>query len=405
MSELLNEPAQTYQLNVVASALGRFASPHIDTESVRQATDMLGQTVDAMIQDPKPVVPHTNAVLLTEAATFDEKLHFQLASGRVNSLLPKKLLDLTMGIVEGHRENCIRLSEKSPQAEMLVDPSAIADAYGLSDLWTNAEATMREETMEWAPFGDHPQVPDDLKQSVDLEETKQLMRLMWRHVIRAPRTPEVNTYLTDDTGQYHVFWAPMADSLDYATPSNYDRATQLSFDLPHNATHLAHLDALQSGDGVFRYNDNMAQRAYFEAATVFSEYRTVQEAAGNKDFIHEMHDILKPTHLSPDELADWVVQDRGYEFKLRAARYAADVLMINGASFQDTTHEIADVLDIPLSDAEKETKKYLAWTGLGAVYSFGYRKLRDMGTENVADIFTDNQGRAVSSWTQKLSEA
>jgi hypothetical protein len=404
MPELLREPAQTYQLNVLASALGRFASPDIDQQSIQQATELTDQVVESIREEPKPLVPHTNPVLLEEAAAFDAKLYGQLTRGRAATFLPRSILGAATEIVLGHKEACTELRGKDAPTEMLVAPAAIAEAYGLTDLWDGADALMRDEATTWASFRRHPEVTTDLQRTVSLDETRDLMRLMWRHVIEAPAFPDVNTYLTDTPEHFHVFWAPMSDSLDYATPRAYDRATQLSFDLPHNATHLAHLDALRSRAGVFRYDDSMALRAYFEAATVFSEYKTIDQARTNGAFVDELHAIINPAHMSKEDLGRWVADDRGYEFKLRAARYAADVLMINGQSFVETTHEVAALLDIPMNDAEKETRKYLAWTGLGAVYSFGYRKLRELGTERVMDVLVDDAGNAVSSWKQKLGQ-
>jgi hypothetical protein len=404
MPELLREPAQTYQLNVLASALGRFASPDIDQQSIQQATELTDQVVESIREEPKPLVPHTNPVLLEEAAAFDAKLYGQLTRGRAATFLPRSILGAATEIVLGHKEACTELRGKDAPAEMLVAPEAIAEAYGLADLWDGADALMRDEAATWASFRRHPEVTADLQRAVSLGETRDLMRLMWRHVIEAPAFPDVNTYLTDTPEHFHVFWAPMSDNLDYATPRTYDRATQLSFDLPHNATHLAHLDALRSRAGVFRYDDSMALRAYFEAATVFSEYKTIDQAQTNGPFVDELHAIINPAHMSKEDLGRWIADDRGYEFKLRAARYAADVLMINGQSFVETTHEVAALLDIPMTDAEKETRKYLAWTGLGAVYSFGYRKLRELGAERVVDVLVDDAGNAISSWKQKLGQ-
>lgn len=404
MPELLSEPAQTYQLNVLASALGRFASPDIDPRSVQQTTELVDQVVGSIREEAKPPVPHTNPVLLEEAGAFDAKLHNQLTRGRAAAFLPRSILGAATDIVRGHSEVCAEMRGKDAAAEMLVAPEAIAEAYGLPDLWHGADALMRDEAAAWESFKRHPVVTADLQRRVSLGETRDLMRLMWRHVIEAPTFPEVNTYLTDNPEHFHVFWAPLSDTLDYATPKSYDRATQLSFDLPHNATHLAHLEALRSGAGVFRYDDSMALRAYFEAATVFSEYQTIGHAQENGAFVDELHAIINPDHISKEALGRWIADDRGYEFKLRAARYAADVLMINGQSFVETTHEVAALLDIPLTDAEKETRKYLAWTGLGAVYSFGYRKLRELGTERVMDVLVDDSGNAITSWKQKLAQ-
>ncbi len=403
MSELSREPAQTYQLNVLASALGRFAPPDLDELTIRQSVDMCDQVVEAIHEESQPVVPHTNETLLVEALAFDDKLLNQLEMGRAAIYLPDRIHRAALQTVTDHADTCKSLLSKKAPREIIVDPSSIANSYGLADLWDNADNVLQDEVARWSDFAAHPEVPADLQKKVDLPETKELMKLMWRHVIGVDDYPEVKTYLTDQPDLYHVFWAPLAGTLDYATPRSYDRSIQLSFDLPHNATHLAHLDIMNSESGVMRYDDSMAKRAYFEAATVFSEYRTIEEAQSNADFIDELAAILNPLSISKDALRSWMIRDRGYEFKLRAARYAADVMMLGGESFVDTVQAISKMLDIPPEDAEKEAKKYLPWTGLGAVYSFGYRKLQDTGATTVGEVLTDGDGNAITSWSQKIS--
>ena len=399
MSESIVAPAQTYNLNVMASVLGRFAVPDIDSETRAQAAGMLDETLDSLLVPGVPAVPHSNQELLGEAIAFDQKLRRQLSNGPAGEQLDDMTRRVAMKLVITHEEECERLAGMTlPRAELFVDPVDIAQAYGLDDLWTGSDGVIREEAARWLQYAAHPPLNADLRKPVELGETRALMQLMWRDVICAQRYPDVRTYLTDDTDNYHVYWAPLANTLDYATPRSYDRATQLSFDLPHNATHLAHLDALDAGQGTARYNDDMAQRAYFEAVTVFSEYQTIAAAQQSTNFRAELTDILQPAGMSEDELGEWVAADRGYEFKLRAARYAADVLMIEGADFRDTTAEIARTFGITSVDAEKETRKYLPWTGLGAVYTFGYRQLLAAGVKRVSDAITNGNGKPIASW-------
>lgn len=395
-----NEPAVTYQLNVLASAIGRFAVPDMDLETIQQAADMCEQAIDAIRGGGKPAVPHTNPVLLQEAQSFDEKLRRQLVYGSAQYFLPKNVLDVALETVDRHTEVCAELANGSAAPRLLVDPSEIADAYGITDLWDGTEEMIDAEADRWAMFCEHPRVPKDLEKPVSAIDTASMMKIMWDHVIGIDEHPVVRTYLTKYPEAYHVYWAPLADKLDYTTPTTYDRATQLSFDIPHNATHLAHLDAISDDLGVFRYDDSMSQRAFFEAAAVYSELRGMEEARTNPGFTAKLSEALNLRSMSSEELAEWIAQDRGYEFKLRAARYAADTLMIRGASFEETVHEVADALQIPLADSEKESRKYIAWTGLGAVYTAGYRKLEQSGIVKVKDVLVDTDGRAITSWRQ-----
>ncbi len=399
MSEL-TAPAETYKLNTLASVLSRYAVPDLSASTRLQVGEMLDATIDDIIAYNVPVVPHTRTELLEEATAFDRKLLDQLRSGPAEQYVTDAQRRVVEGILSKHANHCVDARQKDAPWEMLVSPYAIAAAYGLNNLWEDPSGVIREEVDKWGKYTAHPDVPTMLRQRVGLDETRRLMSLMWRRVIGVTNEPDVHVYLTDDAQNYHVYWSPVAERLDYATPRDYDRATQLSFDLPHNATHLAHLDAMQSGAGAARYDDSMPLRAYFEAVTVFSEQQTIGVAEEDPEFGEELSDILSipPAEAGQMGVAEWVSHDRRYEFKLRAARYAADVMMTSGVTFDDTVSEISATFGIPVTDAANETRKYLAWTGLGAVYTFGYRQLEAAGVSTVMDAIRPTQGDAITSW-------
>lgn len=246
----------------------------------------------------------------------------------------------------------------------------------------------------------HPDLTSDLERPVSRSLTKDLMQIMWLHIARDSMRLPVNTYTTENPSNYHLYWAPLANKLDYATPGNYNLATQLSFDLPHNAVHLYHLAQANPSLGCRRYWDNMAQRAYFESVAVLSEYKEYQLLKqGDTSFTEVLTDHIIPEDMYDDELIQWMIDDRGYEFKLRAARYAADVLMLQGASFNETVNIIAKTFNVPREHADKETRKYLPWTGLGAVYTFGYRKLENEGIDAISEAIANNKNEVINSWS------
>ena len=403
MLEIKNEPAQTYQFNVLASVLGRCAIPNLDDETSNQLSIMLESAVDDIRVSKQPAVPHTNKALLGEAIIFDNKLQW-LLNRPAAQFLPNLAVQEASKLVETHMQTCIDIRQKTPKTEFFIHPKSIASSYGLTDLWDNPHALIENEADRWSSYSNHPEIPEDLSRQVRLESTRDLMMVMWQHIAGAKTAPDTQIYLTDRPENYHLYWSPIATTLDYATPTNYDAATQLSFDLPHNATHLYHLDAMTPDLGVFKYNDNMSQRSYFEAVAVLSEYLAIDHAKNNKSFRESLHSALQPTAMTAEETAEWLIADRGYEFKLRAARYAADVLMLEGASFEDTAQEIADSFKIPLTAAQNETKKYLPWTGLGAVYSFGYRKLDELNIHNVHDAVFGANGAAINTWEERLNQ-
>lgn len=397
MSEF-NAPAATYKLNVLASAVGRFAASD-SPQTERQTIEFLDRSIEDLATNDVPPVPHTEPELLRQAAIFDNKLLDQLENGPAAEMLDSPRLKRTRSLVSDHLRFCMN---DSTTKELLVSPEEIATAYGTPTLWEEAQGLVEDEIKRYGKQTQHPDIPPVLRRRVTLEGTKDLLNFTWRNVLMVDETPDVNIYLTDQTSNYHVFWSPTSDALDYATPASYDLATQLSFDIPHNATHLAHLNALDAELGVERYDDSMPQRAYFEALTVFSEYITHELSSTNAEFGVELAKVLKidPSEMAPEALSKWITQDRAYESKLRAVRLEADRLMVQGRSFDQTIQSISQKFGIPIDHATSEVAKYLPWTGLGAVYTFGYRKLISLGKATVSEAMFNNSGEAVQSWTE-----
>lgn len=401
MSNRLPDPAQTYTMNTLASVVGRYGVADPSESTLQQVGDMLDVVIDDLERSDQPAVPHTDRELLLTAADFDRKLLAQIHEGPAASYMSAARQKAVSHIVRRHLEFCTgSVSKEGTGWEQLVDPQDIAKAYGLPGLWQNSEQVIQTEIDTWGRATSHPLTPPTLTRQVEIGETRDLMGLMWDKVVEAPRHPEVRTYLTDEPQNYHVFWAPVDGGLDYATPRLYDRATQLSFDLPHNATHLTHLDTMDGAPGAARYDDSMAVRAYFEATTVFSEYRAYQVASQDESFGVALADIFDEHTMTGNELATWVAADRRYEFKLRAARYAADTLLINGIPFRDTVAKLQEQFGIPELDAEDEARKYIAWTGLGAVYTYGYRQHLANGITRTIDAIQDSQGHAITTWSE-----
>lgn len=398
MKETLRAPAETYRISMLASALGRYAVRDLDPDTARQTGQMLDESLEAIISYDVPPVPHNNNVLLQEAADFDSKLLRQINAGPARDHLTSVQRKTSLGILEKHKDFCTR-SRGARSWEKFVEFEDVADVYGLPDLWSSPSDLIEDEIEKWGRQTQHPTIVESLSRPVALEETQKLLSLMWREVVGIDYDPAVKTYLTRNEDIHHLYWAPVSRGIDYATPEGYDRATQLSFDLPHNAAHLVHLDLMGWGEGAARYKDDMAARAYFEAVAVLSEYKMLSRVKDNPDFAREIADIFKIQETdSIDRLAQWMVADRSYEFKLRAARFASDFFMIQGASSSDIVSVLGEKFGMTTSDADKEMRKYAAWTGLGSVYSFGYRELLAKGVKSVKEAIVAPSGKVMSSW-------
>lgn len=400
MSESLKPPAETYKLNALASALGRFAIPDLDNLTRGQASDILDLAIDDLETKDVPPVPHTNPALLGEATKFDNRLLWQVENGKAAHLLADYQKQAISKKLSEHTAFCHKALEKNAQWEMLSNPRDVADAYRLPDLFKNPHVVISEEVQKWGKATQHPEILLPLKSKVSAKETSDILHFMWSRVVGISPSQSTNIYLTNNPDDYHLYWTPTFTGLDYATPADYDRATQLSFDAPHNAAHLAHLDALGTEAGAERYQDSMPQRAYFEAVAVLSEHACVELALADKEFGRTLAELYGLEAASwGSSMGEWVAKDRAYEFKLRAVRYAADILMMDGVDLNETVYGISDVFKVPRAEVEKEVRKYLPWTGLGATYTHGYRKLLDNGVRSVSDAIYLPSGQVKTSWS------
>jgi hypothetical protein len=272
-------------------------------------------------------------------------------------------------------------------------------------MWLDAPTILLDEVEKYGYVTAHPDIPSFLSKRVSKEETVSLIDYVSQDIFGLKTKLDVDVAKTDADDMYHVFWAPTSRGLDYATPYTYDRATQLSFDIPHNVAHLAHLSARGSKGGANRYNDRMDERAFFEAVAVLSEHIILQVCMREPERLREMLDIfgLPQNDDSLLGLSQWIAADRAYEFKLRAARLHADTLALQGMPFEEIVREVSLTVGISEKDARSETKKYLPWTGLGAVYTIGYNALLEAGVASVPAAITGMHG-AVSTWAQFNSE-
>jgi len=395
------DPAKTYGLNVLASAVGRMAIPDKSDITTAQSSELFDHAIERLDTKDIPEVPHTSPELLMATLQFDERLIHQLRNGSAGEVLRSSQVEKGLRLLSDHQIACRKYLEGAAKSEMLIDSASIAQAYQLPNMWVEATLSIEDELQRWGKETTHPDIPVSLKQNVSADETRELITYVRNEVLGVKSNLMTSIYTTGRAEMYHLFWTPTAEGLDYTTPGSYDRATQLSFDIPHNVAHLTHLDKMEQAKGVFRYTDTMAERAFFESVAVLSERIITNLVIDEPKIAQGLAEILKIEEqgMSPEELRDWIIQDRSYEFKLRTARLYADFLIINGATFEEAAHEISDTLGLPFDQVSREAQKYLPWTGLGAVYTQGYRHLLESGVETITAAIHPSQD-VVTTWNE-----
>lgn len=151
------------------------------------------------------------------------------------------------------------------------------------------------------------------------------------------------------------------------------------------------------------YLDYMDERSYYEAVGVHAEW-LMWDALGRGSSlpfeIWEQLDAWRRQRISPDELAQWLTKMRGYEFRLRTVRLLADVLtMGEQLPFQRVVDACTRQTGVSPEDAEPEVRKYYHFTGLGGMYTLGYRELLDRGVASTHAALMAN-GMPLRTWQQ-----
>ncbi len=391
-TEFPDVPAKSYGMNVVAEIAAKLGVEGLQVHEVAQLGEALDEQVTKLNDAGMPELPLWEPEAIKLAQQFNRKV-LGMLDKNVAPRLEEALVEKARSLVVGQ---CVRLDEveSGDQATPtdIVPPAEIASAFGIGELFDEAEDILAAELDEWSHQTNHPSIPARLAECTTDGITRQLVEAAWQDLLGATDALDANVYLTDTLDRYHLYWASFDGRLDYATPEGYPLETQLSFDVPHNAAHLLHLHRLDAG--VLGYLDRMPERAYFESVALLAEYMVTREVSSSPYF-DKLASILG---MSVEDTYNWIQADRSYEFKLRAARFLGDVLVSQGQSFSVAVKEVASRLQIPEEHARAEVSKYLPWLGLNAVYIKGFRKLLSRGVSTVQQAIEPRPGTVVRSW-------
>jgi len=380
--KIKSQPAKTYDLNILASALSKLQIEKLEKESVGEVHNIIKYCIKEIGEVKKPLVPHNDSVLLDETKTFIDKLIKMLSTEKVKKHLNRKLSEKIISLLKEFEFECDKL--KLQKVKFFITQKQIAEMFHFDEMWDIAQNEADEELKVWK-HAKNPIIPKKLKLLVEEEETKKLIYIFNTEIFGFAENLKVNSKVVKNDSDYHLFWDITDKGVNYVTPEFYGMHNQLSFDLPHNVSHLAHLNLLKSS--ALSYVDDMATRAFFEAIAVFSEYEMLEKLKNNPEVAKQIKSAFKNGRdMEHSKLLKWMIEDREYQLKLRNARLLSDIFVMQGLPFDDVVEKVAKYLDIPLETAKSEVLKYYPWTGLGAIYTLGYRKLLKYGVKELKDV-------------------
>lgn len=394
--ERKEHPAKSYELNVAASLTSRHNNSEITVEDKKHLNQELDNSIDFLSKEDTPLVPRSDPSLALELVKFVDKIEGMLHSSAISECMSDTRNRKLLGLMQKFRSQLESLSTTN-QSENLVSKEEIEQMFEFQRMWEDGEGVVRDEISTWSEKN-HPDVPEALISPVEAEETERLIEVMKNVVLGYDLPLFVRTALISNPEHYHLFWSLTMEGSDYVTPATYGLDTQFSFDIPHNVAHLAHLSRMKER-GVQGYIDDMATRAFFESVAVFSEYQIVDRLSKDSSVALAIRTALSEKRdITPSDLSEWIIKDRSYEFNLRNARLLADLLAVEGVPLTDIVHTVSGTLNIPLGDAYKEVTKYFPWTGLGAIYTLGYKRLQKSGVESVGELLSGDE--VPTTWSE-----
>jgi hypothetical protein len=356
----------------------------------------LGCALGEIETNDKQPVPYTAPELINGIRLFLHQTILSILNEVEDRVSTKHQLRIK-NVITDYCEKLDQLS-KSPNNEWLCSTTEIEAMFGLEMTENKTWETIENENKKWKKWL-QPQSHDALNEIVSIEEARNLFAVVREKLLCAA---EFNPVLYSDKGQgHHLFWSPTKEGEECVIPNDYSLADYLRFHCPHNDAHLAHLNA-NPEKSIISYSDYMDERAFSEAVAVHAEWQMF-ESIQDDDFSYLLYSQLhsdRQKGISKDEFQDWMVNCRGYEFRLRLVRLLGDTLtFFRQHTFNEAVNETTKITGVQEEDVKAEIEKYYHFPGLGAVYTLGYSKLLESGATKTQDTFLKNN-QLITTWHQ-----
>lgn len=388
-------PTKNYDFAPIASILGKY-----NTKSFEDSKDELDNALDHALAEieykDKPSIPHTSPGIINGMQSFLYQTILSIldeVKGRIPALHRFRIKN----IVDHYCKQLSQLST-SPKVKWFCEQSEIEAMFGVEMTEDKVKEIITSENQEWKKWS-QPQPHTALEELVTIEEIRNIFTVVREKLLQVT---EFNPNLySGQTQGHHLFWSPIKGGQECVVPNDYSLADYLHFHCPHNDAHLAHLNAIPEKK-ITSYNDYMDERAFSEAVAVHAEWQMFEQGKDD-DFLYHLYSQLhsnRQKRISKNEFQDWMVNCRGYGFRLRLVRLLGDTLTFFGQhTFDTAVNESIKLTNIPREDVEAEIKKYYHFPGLGAVYTLGYRKLLQSGVIKTKDAFS-KKDQTITTWHQ-----
>ncbi len=256
--------------------------------------------------------------------------------------------------------------------------------FWIENLFNNIESITDSELSKYSEYN-HPKNLDLDSIIISIDEVKELCKY-WIWEILECDPIDVNIAKPWLQDSHSLLWNSTQESINYYIP-NMSIAQYLSFDIPHNMTHLIHLNRIW--EGTISYLDWMERRAFSEALSVLSESLIYEKLDSSSIVSDDFYEILKKNldgKICREDFHDWMLKDRSFEFRLRLVRLLWDYFLLSNNSLDEVVNLVVDITKVDSILVRNEILKYISELGLWAIYTVGYNNLRSVWYSNPSDI-------------------
>lgn len=372
-----------YDLSIMLSYLTRLNNPNSSLEDSLVIESWLLSLLDSLELWEVTLSVHNDhshiSQILQQIELIIKLIDHHVKWLKVNAELWKRIQIL----LEGYK-NKLQSIPSSPSREFYLTREKIEDIFQSPWLFQSWSTILTEELRKWWNQKTHPNTMW-LDEALDINRIKDLMRFAVEEVFWS-KMPDVNYHDAKDSRIHRLFWNQNTSWTNYIV-APYRLADYLSFEFPHNATHLVHLSKFKKS--VHAYSDSMPERSFFEWLAVLSEHFEYERFSRDRELWVNLHESLwlQGKWISKEFLRDFLIADRVFEFRLRAVRLMWDLMVMEGFSLDDIIQEVCVTFWLDSQTARAEITKYYSHTGLWGIYTFWYLRLLQGKVTNPVEVF------------------
>ncbi len=385
-----NQPAKVLDLMVINSLLTKIQFkqfPNLQTEIANLANTLTIISTESS----KPDLIHSDTKHQELTCGYIARIQDRLINCR-NQIEFSTFFSIQSSLSK-LKESVESSNTTTQETQFNVNPKLLLQQYGVSNMQDRGmeQAKLDFDTFKYQDYSQFEALLN--KNQVNKGFSERLFGFVAKNLMGYEFQNKIN--FTEQEQPSDLYWGVDQNGISYVSPLLLNFATFLSFEIPHNITHLIHLDQLNEQEPT-TYIDSMSQRAYFEGVAVFAE----RLFSGVVD-INPLYEFLSSElNIDSNQIKDWFEYVRSKENALRSVRLVSDMETMKGFGYSQVIDKMSEEIpNISVDKLHSETSIYYPFTGLSSCYTPGGMQLIYDYSNNPLELFQELNSRS-NSWAQ-----